>query len=88
MTLGHKEKDDLAAVIEYLYEHKRVSTIGLWGRSMGAATSILYLKENPGTVNCMVLDSGFSHLVELINGMAGTMGIPPEFVQMLLPMIE
>jgi alpha/beta superfamily hydrolase len=60
VTLGHKEKDDLQAVIEYLYEHNRVSSISLWGRSMGAVTSLFYLKENPGTVNCMVLDSGFS----------------------------
>jgi pimeloyl-ACP methyl ester carboxylesterase len=71
VTLGHKEKDDLQSVIEYLFEHKRVSSISLWGRSMGAATSMFYLKENPGTVNAMVLDSGFSQLTELINGMAG-----------------
>lgn len=88
VTLGHKEKDDLKSVIEYLYEHKRVSVIGLWGRSMGAATSIFFLKENPGTVNCMVLDSGFSQLTTLIGGMAGQMGIPPEFVEMLTPMLD
>jgi pimeloyl-ACP methyl ester carboxylesterase len=88
VTLGHKEKDDLKAVIEYLYENKRVSSIGLWGRSMGAATSIFYLQENPGTISCMVLDSGFSTLVSLVNGMAGQMGIPPEFVQMLTPMLD
>jgi hypothetical protein len=35
-----------------------------------------------------VLDSGFSSLTDVINSMAGTMGVPPEFVQMLLPMIE
>ena len=45
VTLGHKEKDDLQAVIEYLYEHKRVSTIGLWGRSMGAATSLFHQRD-------------------------------------------
>ena len=88
VTLGHKEKDDLQAMIEYLYEHKRVSTIGLWGRSMGAATSLFYESENPGTVNCMALDSGFSQLTDLISGMAGQMGIPPEFVTMLTPMID
>jgi len=47
---------------------------------MGAATSLFYLKENPGTVNCMVLDSGYSKLTQLISGMAGQMGIPPDFV--------
>jgi dipeptidyl aminopeptidase/acylaminoacyl peptidase len=60
VTLGFKEKHDLKSVIEYIYEHKRVSLIGLWGRSMGAVTSIFYEAENPGTVNCMALDSGFS----------------------------
>ena len=42
VTLGHKEKDDLKAIISYLYDNKRVSTIGLWGRSMGAVTSLFY----------------------------------------------
>ena len=80
VTLGHKEVHDLQAVIEYIYENKRVSAIGLWGRSMGAATSLLYQAANPGTVNVMALDSGFSSLNDVINSMAGQMGIPPEFV--------
>ena len=42
VTLGHKEVHDLQAVIEYIYENKRVSSIGLWGRSMGATTALLY----------------------------------------------
>jgi len=49
---------------------------------------MMYLKENPGTVNCMVIDSAFSSLMFLMDGMAGQMGIPPEFVQMLIPMID
>ena len=71
VTLGHKEKDDLKSVIEYIYEHKRVSSIALWGRSMGAATSLFYEAGNPGTINCMALDSGFSSLQNLMGGMAG-----------------
>merc|ERR1712166_261882 len=88
VTLGHKEKDDLNAVVQYLYENKRVSTVGLWGRSMGAVTSLLFCKENPGTINCMVLDSGFSQLGVIVNTLAGQMGVPPEFVQMMTPMID
>jgi dienelactone hydrolase len=90
VTLGHKEQHDLKSVIEYLNEHKKVSSIGLWGRSMGAVTSILYMsnEENLGTYNCAVLDSGFSSLQYLMNSLAGQMGIPPEFVGMLQPMIE
>jgi len=55
---------------------------------MGAATAIMYLKENPGTVNCMALDSGYATLIMLMQGMAGQMGIPPDFVHMLVPMID
>lgn len=56
---------------------------------MGAVTSILFMadEENAGTFNCAVLDSGFCSLDYLMNSMAGQMGIPPEFVQMLTPMI-
>ena len=46
VTLGWKERADLATVIDYLRSSGTVSKIGLWGRSMGAVTSILYLAEN------------------------------------------
>jgi len=73
VTLGHSEQDDLKCLIQHLYENRRVSAIGLWGRSMGATTSILYLSnpENAGTVNCCVLDSGFCSLEYLMNSLAG-----------------
>ena len=87
VTLGHKEKDDLKSVIEYIQENHNVSTVGLWGRSMGATSSLLYMKENPGTVSCAVLDSGFSNLKDVTKTMGGQMGVPPELVEMLLPML-
>ena len=87
VTLGHKEKFDLQSVVEYIYENNRVSVIGFWGRSMGATTSLLYLANELGIANCVVLDSGFSSLDKVMNSMAEQMGIPNEFVQMLMPMI-
>lgn len=42
VTLGYKEKDDLDTVVNYLHSLGTVSKIGLWGRSMGAATSVMY----------------------------------------------
>jgi len=44
--LGVKEKDDLLSVIDYIDEYKRVSNIGLWGRSMGAVTSLMFMSGN------------------------------------------
>ncbi|XP_023547926.1 uncharacterized protein LOC111806722 [Cucurbita pepo subsp. pepo] len=65
VTLGWNEKDDLKAVVEYLRADGNVSLIGLWGRSMGAVTSLMYGAENPSIAG-MVLDSPFSDLVELM----------------------
>lgn len=42
ISLGWHEKDDLQCVIDYLRSSGKVSLIGLWGRSMGAATALLH----------------------------------------------
>jgi alpha/beta superfamily hydrolase len=42
VTLGYKEQLDLQTVINHLRSTFRVSVIGLWGRSMGAVTSLFY----------------------------------------------
>jgi pimeloyl-ACP methyl ester carboxylesterase len=39
--------------------------LALWGRSMGAATSIMYSATHPGEIKCMILDSPFSDLYAL-----------------------
>jgi dipeptidyl aminopeptidase/acylaminoacyl peptidase len=62
VTLGWKEQKDLSAVLAYLNGLGTVSKIGLWGRSMGASTSIMYMADNQDTVHAAVLDSGFSHV--------------------------
>ncbi|KAG6758919.1 hypothetical protein POTOM_035382 [Populus tomentosa] len=65
VTLGWNEKDDLMAVVNYLRQDGNVSLIGLWGRSMGAVTSLMYGAEDPSIAG-MVLDSPFSDLVDLM----------------------
>jgi alpha/beta superfamily hydrolase len=47
VTLGYKEQDDLQTVIDHLRGTNKVSLIGLWGRSMGAVTSIFYTTKLP-----------------------------------------
>lgn len=68
VSLGYYEKDDLQCVIEYLRSAGRTSTIALWGRSMGATTSLLYAERDPSIAG-MVLDSAFSDLVLLAEEM-------------------
>jgi pimeloyl-ACP methyl ester carboxylesterase len=49
------------AVIEHLRSSGTTSTIALWGRSMGAATSLLHGERDPSLAG-MVLDSSFADL--------------------------
>ncbi|ONI28572.1 hypothetical protein PRUPE_1G148800 [Prunus persica] len=71
VTLGWNEKDDLRTVVDYLRADGNVSLIGLWGRSMGAVTSLLYGAEDPSIAG-MVLDSPFSDLVDLMMELVDT----------------
>ena len=69
ISLGYHEKNDVQTVLNYLKKSNKVSTIGLWGRSMGAVTALLSSKENNwnNVINCIVLDSCFSSLNKLVN---------------------
>jgi len=62
ISLGYHEQDDVATVVEYLTGTCRIPRIGLWGRSMGAATSIIYAATNSNSIKAMILDSPFSSL--------------------------
>lgn len=61
VSLGWHEREDLEIVVNYLRKERNVSTIGLWGRSMGAVTALLYGDNDPSIAG-MVLDSPFSNL--------------------------
>ncbi|KAL5537731.1 hypothetical protein UlMin_043497 [Ulmus minor] len=65
VSLGWHEKNDLKVVVSYLRSNKQISRIGLWGRSMGAVTSLLYGAEDPSIAG-MVMDSAFSNLYDLM----------------------
>merc|ERR1719210_2785225 len=41
ISLGYFEEQDVQVVVQHLRQSGNVSTIGLWGRSMGAAASVL-----------------------------------------------
>ncbi|TVU32932.1 hypothetical protein EJB05_24697 [Eragrostis curvula] len=65
VSLGWHEKEDLKCAVTCLRANKQVSCIGLWGRSMGAVTSLLYGAEDP-LITAMVLDSAFTNLYDLM----------------------
>lgn len=64
ISLGWWEREDLKVVVDYLRNSGKTSTIGLWGRSMGAATALLHADRDPSIAG-LVLDSPFSSLTKL-----------------------
>ena len=89
ISLGYYEKYDVHCVVEYLLKSKKVSKIGLWGRSMGAVTAIMYANEHPSLIEAMVLDSGFYSLKILINELIiSKINLPKFIFDKLLNMVK
>ena len=79
ISLGWHEQDDVACVVDFLRRSNKVSSIGLWGRSMGAATALMYSTKDLSIAG-LVLDSPFSSLKSLINELAKDRVALPDFV--------
>jgi alpha-beta hydrolase superfamily lysophospholipase len=79
ISLGWYEREDLQVVVEYLRGTGKVSTIGLWGRSMGAVTALLYADRDPSIAG-MVLDSPFADLKVLAKEIASGYARVPNFI--------
>merc|ERR1740117_1874671 len=89
ISLGHHEQQDLQVVLEHLRASGKVTSIGLWGRSMGAVTSILRAADDHALAAC-VLDSPFGDLKtvaeELVN--RGRFKVPQFLVNMAFEMVR
>ena len=79
ISLGWHERDDVNVIINFLRIERKVNTVGLWGRSMGAATALLHANRDPSNAG-MVLDSAFSDLKLLVNELARTHTKVPSFL--------
>jgi len=64
VTLGYFEKYDIQAVVEFLRKEFGIKSIILYGRSMGAVSSLRYSEMDPNIKAC-VLDSPFSNFPKL-----------------------
>ena len=69
ISLGFYEKFDVECVVKHLRGNASISTIGIWGRSMGAATAVLYSQMDP-SIACLVLDSAFTSLKHIMHELA------------------
>jgi len=75
--------------VEYLRSCSGVSTIGLWGRSMGAVTALLHGYRDP-SIACMILDSPFASLQQLARELVdhSQISIPKFAVGLALRMVR
>jgi len=69
VSLGYYEREDLASVVAYLRGTDTVSDVALWGRSMGAVTSLLHGYRD-SSIACMILDSAFADFTQLAKEIA------------------
>ena len=79
ISLGWYENLDVKCIIDFLRNSNKVSTIGLWGRSMGAVTSIMYASRDP-TIGGIFLDSPFYSLNLLIDELSNEKVSFPNFL--------
>jgi pimeloyl-ACP methyl ester carboxylesterase len=75
ISLGYYEKDDVSCAIDFVRSNFGVGRVALWGRSMGAITSIYSLADDP-TVAAAVLDSPMASLPDLVKEIAAKENIP------------
>jgi fermentation-respiration switch protein FrsA (DUF1100 family) len=68
VSLGYYEREDLSCIVAHLRATNVVSTIALWGRSMGAATALMFGDRDP-SIACMIVDSPFADLTQLCEEM-------------------
>lgn len=89
ISLGWYEREDVKVIVQHLRDSGKVSTIGLWGRSMGAVTALLHGDRDP-SIACLVLDSPFASLQQLAKELVDTaqMNIPKFLVSMAIRWIR
>lgn len=45
VSFGYFERDDVRAVVDYLYATRSASRVALWGRDIGAVAAMLYVRD-------------------------------------------
>lgn len=66
VTFGAHEQYDVLAIKKYLEEHYGIQRFILWGRSMGATTSLLHaIQAGTSDIAGLILDSPFHDLNKL-----------------------
>ena len=79
ISLGYHEKDDVGVIIDFIETLPGVGNIGIWGRSMGAATTMLYAHKDP-RVKAICVDSPFADFKKLAKELTLRYANIPNFI--------
>ena len=79
ISLGYHEKDDVKILVDFIENLPGVSKIGLWGRSMGAATTLLYAYKDP-RISAICVDSPFEKFKKLAEELVAKQINLPKFI--------
>ena len=79
ISLGFHEKDDVGIIVDFIETIPGVGNIGIWGRSMGAATALLYAHKDP-RIKAICLDSPFADFRKLVKELASNNFNYPNFL--------
>lgn len=79
-SFGHFESDQVNTVVGFLTQQLKFESVGLWGKSMGAAATILAQgrQMNP-SIKFLVIDSSFDTLKHAILNIAKEHSKAPQF---------
>ncbi|EAX93535.1 Clan SC, family S9, unassigned serine peptidase [Trichomonas vaginalis G3] len=87
VTLGYYEVDDTKSVIDQVRATFKCTKYALWGRSMGAATALLYAAKYHD-VSSIIADSAFISITDLCRSVAKSKNIPDSLYNSLMPHIH
>ncbi len=75
-TMGYFEKLDVIGALDYLQQQKQIESIGIFGTSMGAATSIMAMVDD-SRIAAGVFEAGWANLDDLYSEIIEQhMGLP------------
>ena len=79
ISLGYYEQSDTKVVVDFIEKLPGVGKIALWGRSMGAATALLYAGLDK-RISCICVDSPFADFRRLAKEMCLNISKIPGFL--------
>ena len=79
ISLGYYEKEDVSSIVDFVEKFPGVGKIGIWGRSMGAATALMYSYQDK-RIKAQCIDSPFANFKDLAIKLCKQHIYIPEFV--------